>query len=63
MIEEMLLYEVEHGAEMIQLEDVPTWVCEQCDHTHLEPNIVETVEDMLAHLDTMQSGASEEQEG
>jgi hypothetical protein len=38
---------------------VPTWVCESCDHTEVEQEVIEAVEDMLEHLDTVASGEEE----
>ncbi|MDX1416201.1 MAG: YgiT-type zinc finger protein [Candidatus Promineifilaceae bacterium] len=57
MEEELLdfVVQLEDGQE-IMLEDVPTWVCESCDHTEVEESIIEAVEDMIAHLDTVAGG-------
>ncbi len=60
MTEELLDYIVEIDEQEIKLEDVPTWVCATCDHTEVEEDVIEAVEDMLAHLDTVQAGAEEE---
>lgn len=60
MAEELLEYVVEIEGERLQLEDVPTWVCSQCDYTFVEEAVMETVEDMLAHLDEVQTGLEEE---
>ena len=60
MDEELLEYVVEIDGETLHLEDVPTWVCPQCDYTFVEEAVMETVEDMLAHLDDVQAGAQEE---
>lgn len=59
MIEEDMTYvvQMEDGQEL-RLEDVPTWVCESCDHTVVEEDVIAAVEDMLSHLDTF--GESEE---
>jgi hypothetical protein len=51
---------VEIEGETLRLEDVPTWVCSQCDYTFVEEAVMETVEDMLAHLDDVQAGLEEE---
>jgi YgiT-type zinc finger domain-containing protein len=60
MTEELLDYVVEIDGQEIKLEDVPTWVCDSCDHTEVEEEVIEAVEDMLAHLDIVQAGAEEE---
>ena len=60
MTEELLDYIVEIDEQEVRLEDVPTWVCETCDHTEVEDEVIEAVEDMLAHLDTVQAGTEEE---
>ena len=60
MTEELLDYIVEIDDQEIKLEDVPTWVCDTCDHTEVEAEVIEAVEDMLAHLDTVQAGTEEE---
>ena len=54
MIEEELQFvlQLEDGQELL-LEDVPTWVCESCDHTEVEESVIEAVEDMVAHMDTV----------
>lgn len=52
MVEELLDYDVqlEDGRE-VRLEEVPTWVCERCDHTVVDESVIATVEDMLEHLE------------
>ena len=52
MFEEELAYvvQLEDGQE-VRLEDVPTWVCERCDHTAVDEAVIVTIEDMLAHID------------
>jgi YgiT-type zinc finger domain-containing protein len=62
MEEELLVYELEHEGEKLRLEDVPTWVCPQCDHTLVEEAVIETVEDMLSHMDTLGSAGAGEEE-
>ena len=54
MVEEELRFvlQLEDGQELL-LEDVPTWVCESCDHTEVEESVIEAVEDMVAHMDTV----------
>jgi YgiT-type zinc finger domain-containing protein len=60
MTEELLDYIVEIDEQEVRLEDVPTWICEICDHTEVEDEVIEAVEDMLAHLDTVQADPEEE---
>jgi YgiT-type zinc finger domain-containing protein len=60
MVEEMLNYTVDHEGHTLTLEGVPTWVCEACDSTIVEEDVIEAVEDMLEHLDTVQAGADDE---
>ena len=54
MVEEEMVYvvQMEDGQEL-RLEDVPTWVCEICDHTIVDEDVIAAVEDMLEHLDTL----------
>ena len=61
MIEEATPYivKMEDGQEL-RLEDVPTWICENCDYTTVEEAVIATVEDMLAHLDELAPGGEEE---
>ena len=61
MIEEEMTYvvQLEDGQEL-RLEDVPTWVCERCDHTLVDENVIATVNDMLSHFDTFDQGGEEE---
>mgnify|MGYP001381486228 FL=1 len=61
MSEEFLDYIVElEDGQQLRLEDVPTWVCEKCDYTEVEEEVIEAIEDMLEHLDTVQGGEEEE---
>ena len=60
MTEELLDYMVEIDDQELKLEDVPTWVCETCDYTEVDEEVIEAVEDMLAHLDTVQADPEEE---
>lgn len=60
MIYEERTFLVELDDREIQVEDVPTWVCERCDHVHVDPEVIEAVEDMLDHLDTVAGDAEEE---
>ena len=54
MVEEETVFvvQLEDGQEL-RMEDVPAWLCESCDHTEVEESVIEAVEDMLAHLDTV----------
>lgn len=61
MVEEEMTYVVQmEGGQELRLEDVPTWVCESCDHTTVDEAVIATVEDMLAHLDQFAPGEEEE---
>ena len=53
MVEELQDYTVEAGGDQILIEDVPIWVCEQCGFSEVEQEVVEAIEDMLAHMDTV----------
>jgi YgiT-type zinc finger domain-containing protein len=55
------LVEIENG-EQLRLEGVPSWVCEACDYTAVEDEVIEAVEDMLAHLDTVAGDDGGEEE-
>lgn len=46
-------YIVELDDQEVVVEDVPIWVCEQCGFDEVEEEVIEAVEDMLAHMDTM----------
>lgn len=59
LVEELLDYTVEHEGHTLKLEDVPTWVCEACDYTQVDQDVIEAVEDMLEHLDTVQTDPDE----
>jgi len=60
MVEEEMVYLVQLGdGQELRLEDVPTWVCEVCDHTQVDEDVIETVEDMLSHLDVFGQGEEE----
>lgn len=64
MVEELQDYTVEADGGQILVEDVPIWVCEQCGFSHVEPDVVEAIEDMLEHMDTVieDQGLSGEEE-
>ena len=51
MEEELADYTLDIDGEQILIEDVPTWVCTQCDHSYVEEEVIEAVEDLLDHLD------------
>lgn len=53
MVEELQDYTVEVDGDQILVEDVPIWVCEQCGFSKVEDDVVEAIEDMLAHMDTV----------
>ncbi|HSM55626.1 MAG TPA: YgiT-type zinc finger protein [Candidatus Sulfomarinibacteraceae bacterium] len=53
MVQELQDYVAEWDGEEVVVEDVPLWVCEQCGYTQVEDEVVEAVEDMLAHMDTV----------
>lgn len=40
------------GQEMV-VEDVPIWVCDQCGYDEVEAEVIDAIEDMLAHMDTV----------
>ena len=46
--------------EEVTVEDVPIWVCPQCGHTHVEEEVIEAIEDMLEHLDTVSDDDEED---
>ena len=54
-------YVVDKDGQQVLVEDVPIWVCEQCGYTEVEDEIIEAVEDMLEHMDTVL--AEQEDEG
>lgn len=54
MVEEALDYVIEHEGRQVEMKDVPTWVCQQCDHTEVSEEVGEAVEEMLAHLDAVE---------
>lgn len=59
MDEQLQDYYIDYGDDEIQIEGVPVWVCPQCGYTEVEANVIEAVEDMLDHLDTV---AADEEE-
>lgn len=60
MVQEHQDYVVEMDEGELLLEDVPIWVCEQCGYSFVEDEVIEAVEDMLEHMDTVVSGEEEE---
>ena len=50
MVQETTTYKTEIGGEEVMIEDVPIWVCEQCDSSLLDDDVIEAIEDMLASL-------------
>lgn len=61
MVEEEMAYIVQIDGEELRLEGVPTWVCEACDYTQVEQEVIDAVEDMLEHLDTFEHAGEEEE--
>ena len=51
MIEELRTFTAEVKGEEVIIEDVPTMVCEQCDHFIVDPEVGEAIEDMLFGLE------------
>ena len=51
MIEEYRDFTAEVKGEEVLIEDVPTLVCEQCDHFVVDTAVAETIEDMLFGLE------------
>lgn len=60
MFEELQDYVVEIDSQEVTVEDVPIWVCEQCGYNEVEEEVIEAVEDMLSHMDTVLAEAEEE---
>lgn len=50
MVQETTTYKTEINNEEVLIEDVPIWVCEQCDSSYLDDDVIEAIEDMLASL-------------
>lgn len=50
MVQESSSYKTEINGEEIIIEDVPVWVCEQCDASQLDAQVIEAIEDMLKSL-------------
>lgn len=53
MEEEPQDYIVELEGDEILVEDVPLWVCEQCGYSVVDEDVIEAIEDLLAHMDTV----------
>lgn len=51
MIEEFRTFTSKVGEEEVLIEDVPTMVCEQCDHFVIDAEVAEAIEDMLFGLE------------
>jgi YgiT-type zinc finger domain-containing protein len=58
MVQESTSYKTEINGEEILIEDVPIWVCQQCDSSFLDDGVIEAIEDMLASL---QGGLGDEE--
>ncbi|MCP4419229.1 MAG: type II toxin-antitoxin system MqsA family antitoxin [Chloroflexi bacterium] len=52
MVQESTNYKTELNGEEIVIEDVPVWVCEQCEATLIDDEVIAAVEDMLTSLDS-----------
>ena len=50
MVQETTTYKTEINGEEVFIEDVPVWVCEQCDYSFIDDEVIEAVEDMLISL-------------
>ena len=50
MMQESTNYKTEVNGDELIIEDVPVWVCEQCDSSLLDDEVIEAIEDMLASL-------------
>jgi YgiT-type zinc finger domain-containing protein len=50
MVQENSSYKTEINGEEVVIEDVPVWVCEQCDASLLDEDVIEAIEDMLKSL-------------
>ena len=50
MVQETTTYRTEINNEEVLIEDVPIWVCEQCDSSFLDDEVIDAIEDMLASL-------------
>ncbi|MCB8980203.1 MAG: type II toxin-antitoxin system MqsA family antitoxin [Ardenticatenaceae bacterium] len=50
MVQETTTYKTEVNGEEILIEDVPIWVCQQCESSFLDDDVIEAIEDMLASL-------------
>lgn len=51
MQQELISYKTIFRGEEITLEEVPTWVCEQCESTIVEDEVIEAIQDMLSGLE------------
>lgn len=50
MVQENSSYKTKLNGEEVIIEDVPVWVCQQCDATLLDEDVIEAIEDMLKSL-------------
>ena len=62
MAQELQDYIVELEGEQLMIEDVPIWVCEQCGYSFTEEAVIEAVEDMLEHMDTVTADDAADEE-
>ena len=59
-IEQDYVVELPNGEE-VRLEGVPAWFCERCDTTLVEDDVIEAIDDMLEHWDTLTVDGGEEE--
>ena len=50
MMPEIADYTTEINGEEIVMEEVPVWICTQCEAVEIDPDVLEALEDMLASL-------------
>lgn len=55
MTEESMDYKVVRDSQELLVEDVPTWVCEQCEATLVDDEIVEAVEKMVVDVEAIEA--------
>ena len=61
MIQELQDYVLDTDEGQLLVEDVPIWVCEQCGYSFVEDDVIDAVEDMLDHMETVVSDSDEEE--
>jgi YgiT-type zinc finger domain-containing protein len=55
MSEELMVYKVVRDGQELLVEDVPTWVCQQCEATLVDDEIVEAVEKMVVDVEAIEA--------